>query len=153
LQRIQQPPQRSGQVDRGYSGGVGSWPLEKQQMDPCRLSVVAALMVFCGCTQTRATDSSSASATTAVKSAGADAVVSPGREVGAAGAADSASATGYHVIERNGIKYYCADKPALGTRIKSRVACLTAEQYEVARAEAIDTMREKQGQRQTFPQQ
>jgi hypothetical protein len=119
-------------------------------MDTPRL-YAAALLVFCGCTQTPATDSPSASAP--ANSAGADAAVSPVREVGAAGAADSASPTGYHVIERNGIRYYCADKPALGTRIKSRVACLTAEQYEVAREEAIDTVREKQGQRQTYPQQ
>jgi hypothetical protein len=111
--------------------------------------LAAAILVICGCTQTPATAPPAASASTAANNTGADAPVSPIREVGAAGV-DPAGPTGYHVVERNGIKYYCADKQALGTRIKSRVACLTAEQYEVARQEAINTVREKQGQRQTF---
>ena len=101
----------------------------------------AAILTICGCTQTPATAPPGASAERCRQRA-ADAPVSPVREVGAAGA-DPAGPTGYHVVERNGIKYYCNDKPALGTRIKSRVACLTAEQYEVARQEAINTVREK----------
>lgn len=59
---------------------------------------------------------------------------------------------GYHVIEKNGEKFYCTDTPALGTRIKSRTTCMTREQFERSRQEAQDKMREKQGQRQTWEQ-
>ena len=73
----------------------------------------------------------------------------------AAAAADAASADsqvpnvphGYHVIDRDGQKFYCTDTPALGTRIKSRVTCMSADQFARAQQEAKDKMREKQGQR------
>jgi osmotically-inducible protein OsmY len=66
---------------------------------------------------------------------------------GAQSAGSTGGPAGYHVIERNGTKYYCEDKPALGTRIKARTTCLTAEQYAREKQDAQDTMREKQGQR------
>jgi hypothetical protein len=112
--------------------------------------LAAMIVMICGCAQTPAAAPPAASATTGASGAGADAPASPVREVGAAGASGTTVPKDYHVVERNGIKYYCVDKPALGTRVKSRATCLTAEQYEVARQDAINTMREKQGQRQTF---
>ena len=63
----------------------------------------------------------------------------------------TAPPSGYQVVVRNGQRYYCSDKPVLGSRLKSRQTCLTEEQYEMARQDAKDKMREKQGQDQTFP--
>lgn len=56
----------------------------------------------------------------------------------------------YHIIERDGVKFYCTDKPALGTRVKSRSTCMSEDQYLAAQQSAKDKMREKQGQRQSF---
>ena len=53
---------------------------------------------------------------------------------------------GYHVVDRNGDKFYCTDAPQLGTRVKSRVQCVSQEQFERSQTEAQDKMREKQGQ-------
>jgi hypothetical protein len=53
---------------------------------------------------------------------------------------------GYHIVERNGEKFYCTDAPQLGTRVKSRVQCVSQEQFERSQTEAQDKMRERQGQ-------
>jgi glucan-binding YG repeat protein len=64
----------------------------------------------------------------------------------------SGAPPGYQVVIRNGQRYYCSDKATLGSRLKSRAACLTEEQYEMARQDAKDKMREKQGQTNTWAQ-
>jgi hypothetical protein len=64
----------------------------------------------------------------------------------------SAPPVGYMVVIRNGQRFYCSDKPVLGSRLKSRQTCLTEEQYEMARQDAKDKMREKQGQENTWSQ-
>lgn len=57
---------------------------------------------------------------------------------------------GYKVTEVKGEKRYCKKETILGSRLNSRTVCWTADQIK-ANKEDADILREKQGQRQTFP--
>jgi hypothetical protein len=87
--------------------------------------------------------------TTSASGASANAVSRPERQADAA-EPQPAAPHGYHLVVRKGVPYYCSNEPALGTRVKSRKTCLTREQFEQARTDAQQKMREKQGQRQTW---
>jgi hypothetical protein len=133
-----------------------------------RLLPLSFALALAACAQTptqgpaagAAADSSAAPAPAATAATAAPAA-KPAEQVAATGAqgateaaggaaARTATPTGYHVIEKNGQKFYCTDTPAMGTRIKSRTSCMSQEQFERSRQEAQDKMREKQGQRQTW---
>lgn len=112
-------------------------------------SIVAFMALICfGCaSQSPVDEPEVAGATAQIADANsAPASTSPVRSAGGGAGANDVP-HGYHLVDRDGQKFYCSDKPAFGTRVKSRVTCISAEQFEQARNDARDKMREKQGQR------
>ena len=110
-----------------------------------------AILAACAQAPTNQPASGAASDTAAPAQATPAPAVTPA-EGGGQVAATAPVPPGYQVVVRNGQKYYCSDKPVLGSRLKSKATCLTQEQYEMARQDAKDKMREKQGQEVTWGQ-